>query len=274
MKVEQIVTEKILEALDKGVVPWKRPWGSMGPNRSWPAQRPYSGVNALLLGMAVHTTPFWATFNQIKKAGGSVKKGEKGTMVVFWKILEKPDLKDPEKTVTIPFLRYYKVFNLDQTEGIDVPSFDVREHQPLEEAEAIVRNMPNAPTIQHGGEKAVYRPGSDSIQIPAPGLFETRAAYYCSLFHELVHSTGHETRLDRKEKGAFGSDAYAREELVAEIGAGMLCAHVGLDTTEENAAYIDGWRKRLNDDPRLVVWAASRAQKAVEYILGKGKEEN
>jgi len=270
MNVYQIVTEKILQKLREGVVPWERPWTNVRP-QNLISRKSYRGINVFLLGMQGYGSPFWATWNQIKQLGGSVKRGEKSTIVVFWKLVEKED--DDEKK-TFPVLRYYRVFNVEQCEGIEVPKLDANpDFEPLEECERTIKNMPHRPEIINGGA-AYYDPNRDLVCIPAPTRFKNPEHYYSTLFHELAHSTGHESRLGRKSLNGwapFGSEDYSREELVAEMTAAFLSAHHGIETAtiDNSAAYIDSWLKALSNDPKAVVWAASQAEKASDYILGK-----
>jgi antirestriction protein ArdC len=274
-KVYEIVTEKIIAALESGTPPWRKPW-TAGIPRNATTNRPYSGINSLLLGMTPYSDPRWLTFKQCSAKGGKVRKGEKSTLVIFWKtntITQETDSGElTEKT--IPFLRYYLVFNVEQCEGLDLPALETRNVDVIAEAEAIVANMPNPPSINHdGGGKAYYRPQLDSIHLPQRNSFDSAGEYYSTLFHELTHSTGHQSRLNRQtltEVVPFGSETYSKEELVAEFGSAFLCAHAGIETTLDNsAAYIKGWLKALRNDPKLAIIAASQGQKAADHIIGK-----
>jgi len=279
--VYEIVTDRIIKQLEAGTIPWRKPWSSAyvqgeGPV-SWDTQRPYSGVNTLLLDPGEY-----ATFNKIKESGGHVKKGEKAQIAVFWKMMEVEDENNPDRKKSIPFLRYYSVFEINtQAEGLLSKRAKAEEHKnsPIEEAERIISNMPNCPRIENGKE-ALYRGSSDTVIIPARSSFISSEAYYGTLFHELAHSTGHESRLNRPIKNRFGTDPYAKEELVAEIGAAFLAAVARLEnpfTIENSGAYIQSWIRRFRDDSRLIVTAASQAQKAADYIRGikqaKGEEQ-
>jgi antirestriction protein ArdC len=282
--VYQVVTDRIIGLLEQGVVPWQKPWrgGEMLP-RNLVSKREYRGVNVFLLQAMSYQSPFWLTFNQAKELGGTVKKGERSCPVVFWKWLEVAAQDQPTGKKNIPFLRYYSVFNVGQCDGIPqdaIPTLNdnKREHSPIEEAERIVANMPKKPGIQHGGGRACYSPRLDRVEMPQPETFRTGQDYYSVLFHELTHATGHESRLNRKgvagaegEWSAFGSTPYAREELVAEMGAAFLSGHAGIveRTIENSAAYVKSWLQRLKDDSKLVVHAAAQAQKAADFILGK-----
>jgi antirestriction protein ArdC len=205
--------------------------------------------------------------------------------VVFWKWLDTRDTASGEPK-RVPFLRYYSVFNVAQCEGIEAqlpkPQESKREHNPIETAEAVVAAMPKRPAIQHKWPKAFYAPDSDVVGMPEPELFRSGEDYYSVLFHELAHSTGHESRLNRKGVSgsdglwsAFGSQPYAKEELVAEMGAAFLCGHAGIveRILDNSAAYVQGWLSRLKDDPKLVVQAAAQAQKAADFILNKQHDQ-
>jgi antirestriction protein ArdC len=272
-KVYEIVTEKILAALETGTAPWHKPWKA-GIARNTVTNRHYSGINALLLGMTPYADPRWLSMKQCNAKGGKIRKGEKSTLVIFWKqntITQESD----EGEITekqIPMLRYYLVWNVEQCDGLDLPKLETEQIDVIAQAEAIVANMPSPPRISHdGGDKAYYVPNSDSIHLPTRNSFDSAGEYYATVFHEMTHSTGHQARLDRPtltEVVPFGSETYSKEELVAEFGAAFLCAHAGIETTVNNsAAYIKGWLRKLQSDPKLAIIAASQGQKATDYIL-------
>lgn len=277
--VYQIVTEKIIAKLEQGVAPWRRPWRLGHIPYNLKSGKTYRGINLLLLGMQDYEYHAYLSFKQVTDMNGSVMKGEKGHPVVFWKrIKEEP--KEGDEPTWRYLLRYYTVFNVEQCANIPakflpkpLPPFD-----PIQRCEEILYHMPRPPRIEEGGDEAAYDPALDTVYMPEPKTFDFPENYYGILFHELVHSTGHEKRLARKELGeAFGSEPYAKEELTAEIGAGFLRAITGIDRDgfDQNAAYVKGWLNHLKDDPRLIVHAAGKAQKAVDYILGiKGEPEN
>ena len=264
----QEITEQIIKKLEGGEVPWHKPWNSkeLRP-KSFNTMKDYRGINTLLLGMTGYECPYWLTFKQTKDKGGNVNKGEKGTRIVFYRWLEYADKDNPEETRKFPMLQQYVVFNLQQTTGIDfeMPKSDLRDNKKLENCENMVKNFSDRPKIQ-GGNKAVYFPQLDYIGIPDIGKFDTSENYYCTLFHELVHSTGHENRLNRKLLGT--GDSYGKEELIAEIGAAFLCGSTGIEgkIIDNSAAYIQGWLKTLKNDPKMVILAAGAAQKAADYI--------
>lgn len=278
--VYQIVTDRIVRLLESGTVPWHRPW--KGVNQ-WPqnfvSRKVYRGINLFLLNAVGYPSPFWLSFKQVQMLGGHVKKGEQSFPVVFWKILkEEGDGEDKR----IPFLRYHRVFNVAQCEGIKVPGIPGVEtgsaFQPIEKCEEIVAAMPKRPEIHHNGARASYSPSLDAVSIPEARLFDSSEKYYSTLFHELTHATGHVTRLNRKEitdPVRFGGDPYSREELVAEMGAAFLCGHCAIEnmTIDQSASYIQEWLARLKEDRKLVVHAAAQAQKACDFILDVERAE-
>ena len=273
--VYEIVTEQILEQLDKGVIPWRKPWAGGGEPANFVSKKAYRGINTWLLACSKYASPYWLTFNQVKDKGGNVRKGEKSSLVVFWKGLEVEDKDHEGKVKTVPMLRYYRVFNVEQCDGLKVPETETKEHDTIPECEALVGNMPMKPEVHHGGGRACYIPSEDRVNVPALGLFNSPEEYYSTLFHELVHATGHDSRLGRHKQEkcshAFGSVSYSQEELVAEMGAAFLCNKTGIgeQVIENQAAYINNWRRKIGEDPKLVVFAASKAQKAADFIQGK-----
>jgi len=294
MSVYDIVTEKIIAQLEKGQIPWQRPWKQERPRNI--KGRPYKGVNLLLLADAPYSCPIWATFKQIKERGGSIKAGEKGTLVVFYKPETQPVIPEgmteeefeakvaagelqPEYEKTYWLLRYYKVFNLEQT-TLEIEKYwqpVSNDFQPIEQAEKVVENMPNRPAIVHEGSvEAAYYVNIDTIKLPHQEHFLSPEGYYETLFHELTHSTGHKSRLNRKSLTAyspFGGTEYSKEELVAELGSAFLCSECGIEQNYDNrAAYIQSWLQALRNDKRMIVHASSQAQKAADYILG-GRHE-
>lgn len=286
LDIYQAVTDRILELLDRGVVPWRHPIrGNAADHDAMPANlasgRPYRGINVFLLAVTNwlegYGSPYWLTFRQANERGGHVRKGEKGLLVIFWKQYATQD-KQTGEDITVPVLRHYRVFNAAQCEGIEVPrsSVDPSEpvpFEPLEEASNIVGGYADGPKIEHRGARAFYRPREDLVRVPEPGRFVDRESYYATLFHELAHSTGHSSRLDRgldEDPPEYGSATYSKEELIAEMGAAFLAAaaSIGPTTIEQSAAYIDGWRKKISSDPKLVVQAAGAGQKAADWIMG------
>lgn len=275
------VTERIVAALEAGVVPWHRPWRSGGGQRSLSSGKPYRGINIFTLeataAICGYSSPWWTTFNQAKERGGKVRKGEKGTPVVFWKFIEKPDPDDPGRIRRIPFLRYFTVFNTDQVDDLDPPEVEgLAAFEPIEVCEAIKRGYAKrhgGPALQHGGDVAFYHPIDDFVRLPVLGQFESPEAYYAVLFHEFGHSTGFPTRLDRKgitETTTFGTPTYSQEELVAEMTAAFVCGEAGIPVNyPQSSAYIASWLAKLGSDPKLVVHAGGQAQRAADLILGR-----
>lgn len=282
-KVYTIITERIMEQIRKGTPPWHKPWKGRGAKpTSLFSGKAYRGINALVLGSAGYDSPWWLTFKQANERGGKIRKGERGYPCVYWNWVEKEDRKTGE-TSKVPIVRYYTLFNSEQTDGVDVPASPERtparrEHTPIEECEHIVEGMPAPPEIRHGGARAYYSPLEDRVQMPPPDRFDSGEHYYSTLFHELTHATGHASRLNREELmklTRFGDKDYSREELVAEMGSAFLAGEAGIElkVIDNSAAYLAGWLSRLANDNRVVIHAASRAQKASDYILNLENEK-
>ena len=273
----QIITDRIVELLESGIVPWHKPWNTSGEAMNLISRHPYRGINRFLLNVAGFGSPYWITLKQANKLGGRVLKGEKSTPVVFWKMIEVED-EETGKIEEKPVLRYYRVFNLEQTEGIAAPKqAEAKKHSftPIEVCEQMVAGMPCPPALQHKALAAWYKPEQDLINMPARNSFESPEEYYSTLFHELAHATGHKNRLNRStltDMAPFGSTNYSKEELVAEMAAAFLCGATGIEnrTLENSAGYLDGWLRKLRKDSRMVVIAAAQAQKAADYINGDG----
>lgn len=275
--VYQEVTDRIIASLEDGIVPWQKPWkGSEQAPRNFNSRRPYNGINALLLGFfSPYSSPYWMTFNGAKKAGGNVRKGEKGTKVVLWRKIPVADTsaKDGKKFILI--IRDFTVFNIEQTEGIEIPPTgdEQIEFDPIAIADEVIDGWSDAPTLIHRGGRAAYSPALDEVYMPKPEQFVSAEEYYKTLFHEFVHATGHSSRLGRYkgdvDEMIFGSESYSQEELIAEIGASFIMANLGIDTSFDNSAnYIKGWLQKLRGDKRFIVQAASKASKAANYIQG------
>ena len=273
MDIYAEVTNRIINQMEQGIIPWQKPWIASGNAISHVTGHSYSLLNQMLLGRPGE----YVTFAQCQKEGGKIKKGEKSSMVVFWKFIEQEDEETHEKK-QVPFLRYFNVFHIDQCEGLKA------KHQKElpnaanadEAADAIIHDYceRSGVKLQHQeGDRAFYRPSTDSITLPLLAQFSETAEYYSTAFHELTHSTGHASRLNRLEKTAFfGTEAYSKEELIAEIGAAALVNHAKLETSSSfrnSAAYVQNWLKVLKDDKRFIVSAAGKAEKAVALILGQ-----
>jgi len=280
----QIVTDRIMAKLQAGTVPWKHFASSpLSQPKNLVSKKAYQGINHFLLSGSKFHSEFWLTYKQAQDLGGNVRKGEKSELIVFWKFLQYDD-KDAQpgetssKQKQIPMLRHCHVFNVEQCEGIDYAKLEQinRISNPIEAAEQIVENMPNRPRLViDQTPKAYYSPAQDFVHMTERSACVSDTAFYDTFFHELTHSTGHATRLDRMEHDSawckFGSKPYANEELVAEMGAAMLCAESEIfqETEENSAAYIQNWLTKLENDCKLVVHAATKAQKSSDYILGR-----
>lgn len=275
MNVYEIITHKIIEQLEKGCVPWHRPWN--GTPKNLDSGKAYRGINTFLLGNSDFSSSYWLTFKQCKNKGGSIQAGAKSTPVVFWKFFEKETEEENEEKTSTPLLRYYRVFNLDQCEGIEAPKDDIKEQinfKPIETAEEIVAAYKDAPALTHVGTRACYAPPTDTVKMPLATTFNSEEAYYSTLFHEFTHSTGHESRLKRKnitDLCPFGSTNYSKEELIAEMGAAFLCGEAKIEnkTIDNSAAYIESWIRKFKDKPKMLIMAAAQAQKAADHILNK-----
>lgn len=285
MKKEQSeeIALRFISALQNGIVPWKKPWSPcVGvPLRNAISKRPYRGINTLILGLEQlaygYTSPEWTTYKAAEAAGGQVRKGEKGTHVVFWKRLKVED-KETGKDKVIPLMRFYTVFNTDQIDGLDfVPPETDRVPIAVPDALAMIyQGYKDGPRLVYAEQdRAFYRPSTDTVSLPLLDQFDTVEGYAETYCHELTHSTGHASRLARFEIGDhYNADKYAKEELVAEIGASMLMQHAGIDPDmPQMASYVGGWLKALNDDHSLIIKAAQAAQKSTDLILGHSYAE-
>ena len=267
------ITNRLIAEMEKGIIPWRKPWQAAGAAISHTTGKPYSLLNQMLLGRAGE----YLTYKQVQQEKGYVRKGEKASMVVFWKWLDKED-EETGEAKQIPFLRYYNVFHVDQCEGINPKYTTANPHNANTDAaaEAVIAGYVKREGVRlehQEGDRAFYQPSTDRIVLPMLKQFAETAEYYGTAFHEMVHSTGHPNRLNRLDATAyFGSDAYSKEELVAEIGAAALVNHAGLETDKSfrnNAAYLQNWLQVLKNDKRFIVSAAGKADKAVALILGE-----
>jgi antirestriction protein ArdC len=287
-KAYEIITDRILSLLKEGVVPWRKPWKTSSSGsfpRNLVTRKGYRGINIFLLVSAGYSSPYWLTFKQAGQLGGHIKKGEKSHIVIFWTWLTKKDSEEDASDngageideKKIPYLRYYRVFNIEQTEGIEHPKETViNDWNPIEQCEEVVRGMPNPPGIFHGSDRACYQPLKDRVYMPDKGLFKDRESYYCTLFHELTHSTGHSGRCNRlgitsciSSSGTRDISVISQEELVAEMGAAFLSGYTGIEnkTIDSSSSYIADWLRTFKNDKKLVIIAAGQAQKAVDLIL-------
>lgn len=289
--IYQELTDRIIKKLEAGVKPWQPNWSRYGLARNASTNHIYTGINAFILNLfCEHPIPYYMSFKQTKAMGGKIKKGAKAERVYFYTSYHKDaDGKRiseeqanslngmGEETQHIQFLKFYYVFNIADIEGveIDLPQVTLTKHEQIEACEQIISGFANAPEyVFEDADRAYYAPEPDKLNMPKLEQFKTVEAYYLTYFHELTHSTGHQSRLNREgivKPAKFKSDRYSREELVAEIGAAFLAGHTGIAGEEEienSAAYLQGWLKALQADKKLIFKAAADAQKAVNYILG------
>ena len=293
MDVHAVVTDRIIAEMEKGIIPWQRPWVGVAEGAIRRSNgRPYSLINQMLLGKPGE----YLTFKQCQDEGGKVKKGAKAQLVVFWKMMHRDKQDSAGNTIRdvnglpvddpVPVLRYYNVFHISDCEGIEPKYSTVNlpdTAAPVERADEIIDDYSSRAklTIEHSKQnKAYYSPSRHLVSLPVMEQFENSAGYYATAFHELTHSTGHKSLLNRFSENdgaaAFGSESYSREELVAEIGACGILHELGIETEKSfrnNAAYIQSWLGALKNDKRLIVSAASRAEKAIRLILGIEQEE-
>lgn len=281
--VYQIVTDRILDALEHGVCPWHKSWKSVNElPKNLVSKKTYHGSNLFVLGLASYSSPYFLTYKQAQNLGGNVKRGEKGWPVTFWSFFKKEEVQKDGSTkeMTIPFLRYFTVFNTDQCEGLEekVPVTDVvvrPDAETIIECEKIVDGYKDKPPV-HKENKAVYHPSTDTVGMPEITSFESSEEYYSTLFHEFAHSTGHESRLNRKGDNQDSShQKYGKEELIAEMTSTFVCAVAGIEnkTFDNSAAYLQGWIDEIKGDRKLLVSAGSAATKAANYILGTSEEK-
>ncbi len=281
-------TELIVDKLEEGIIPWRQPWHDMGLPANYLTKKPYKGINLWVLLSMNHQYPYYLTYKQAQELGGQVRKGAKSIPICYWNTT----FRDKETGKAVPesqvgaypldklrrsgFLKEFRVFPIEQIDGIDWEFPDVPQTDGLpvlERCRQVYNEMLNPPELVHGGTEAFYRTDLDRITLPERRLFESGEAYYGVLFHELVHASGHESRLGRvgvTSPQAFGSDTYSREELIAEMGAGYLNNYTGIlngQLLDNSAAYIQFWLERLRNDSHLLIEAAGSAQKAVDHIL-------
>ena len=279
-----MVTDRIIGMMEQGIIPWKRPWTGAG---RWAIKRttgePYSLLNQLLLGEPGE----YLTFNQCKKEGGKVKKGAKSKVVVFWKMLDKPRTDSAGHVIVntegipvcehIPYLQYSNVFHINDCEGLEPKAYteETRDFNPIEKAESVIADYlgrSGVRLVHRDQGRAFYAPAMDKVILPLREQFTGDEVYYATAFHELTHSTGHASRLNRFAAGMtfFGDESYSKEELVAELGSAAILHLLGIETdgtVQNNAAYIQNWIRALRNDKRLIVSAAGKAGKAVELIV-------
>ena len=287
VSIYEEITAKIITALEDGVNPWAKPWQSVhyGPFRNALTNRPYRGMNVLLLNLVAlsrgHVDPRWLTFRNAEQLGGYVRKGEKGASIVFWKFLPARDrdgdaapdalTDDEQERKLIPFARSYTVFNVEQCEGLNLPELEpgVEIRQDQEDNELAERILA-LPKLKHGGNSACYLPVPDLIILPHRVHFEHADFYFSAGYHETIHWTGHPSRLNRVCSTQFGDLGYAFEELVAEIGAAFLGAHTGIPFENmHHPEYINQWLQILKGNSKAIFSAAAKAQHATDFVLDK-----
>lgn len=284
--VYDIITDRIIAKLESGTIPWKQPWkhylSGEGQPQNIKSKKPYRGINTFMLACSGFNSPFWGSYKQWNELGGQVRKGEKGAPVIFWAsntyIKDGANGDKEEKKGLI--LKYYTVFNLSQVDNVEVSNIDrvPRVETSLEVCRAVIENarsLNRLPSqgIEHKESRAYYSTSTDRVNMPLLGSFKDEEHYHSVLFHELIHSTGHRSRLNREGitgSHAFGSKTYSKEELIAEMGSAFLCGHCEIlpATIDDSAAYLQCWIRALKGDSKLVIQAASQAQKASEYLLG------
>lgn len=287
--IRQQITARIVDALRAGTPPWRRPWQADRTNVGFAANgatgHTYRGVNALLLGLAGYSCRWWATSGQIRALGGRVRKGEHATQIVFCRHVEKTPkyaVDGDEVVETFPLLKTYSVFNVEQTDGLERLLPRPAEPRafvpfvPFAQAEAVL--AASGADIRYGGSKAEYDADRDLIRLPEPEAFAAPHDFYATAFHELAHWTGHASRLDRLSKNArFGTTAYAREELVAEIAGCFLAAELGIpqsDDLSNHSGYLNSWLKIVGNDPTAIFVAASQASAAANFLFSHAPHPN
>jgi antirestriction protein ArdC len=282
--IKEDITALLVKALEEGNAPWRKGWvGGMAPT-SLATGKGYQGINSLILSLLGegYTHPLWLTFKQAQALGGSVKKGEKSVRVVYaaQKSIETPE---GEKDQSFFFYKWFNVFNVDQCEGIDIPAKFLPTGEivePLDAINSIWNGYANRPEMFYSEQgRAFYSPTADSITLPTLAQFKSAEEHAYTFAHEMIHSTGHESRANRwstkeDKPSAFGCESYAKEELIAEVGACMLLANAGVQFDIPNsAAYLRSWIKALNDDKSLIFKASAKAQAAANYITGVKVQE-
>jgi antirestriction protein ArdC len=265
MDIAKVITDKIISELEKGVAPWVKPWAEDCEAHNPVSKTIYRGINQLWLGMAgMGRSSGWMTFKQAADAGYRIRKGCHGVPIVFWKTIEIRGQGEDEKTV--PILRSYYVFNVDDVEGYVAPAKNSTAPESCDPfVDAVVARLSLEGGVQRASN-AFYQATKDAIGIPSVLDFKSPSDYAATILHECVHATGHAQRLDRRLANRFGSEAYAFEELIAELGAAMLCMHGGIDGKLQHASYIGSWLRVLRGDKTAIIKAASKAQAALDYL--------
>lgn len=271
--IYQEVTDTIVNALESGAAPWLKPWtDGVLADATMPYNaitgKNYNGINIMLLWISgtSYTSNAWLTYKQAQSLGGNVIKGQKSTNIIFWQFLKKKNKQGIEET--IPMLRNYSVFNVEQCENLNLEKAKIPEVVDLSSTTISDLAKEVGATVKIGGNRAYFRASSDHIGMPELSQFTDANAHDATLAHELVHWTGHKNRLDREMGGRFGSDSYAMEELVAEMGSAFVCARMGIEMTGlQHSEYIASWLKVLKADKRAIFTASSKAKEATEFLL-------
>jgi len=277
MDIAQLITDRMIAELEKGAAPWVKPWRTIkqAPGAGMPYNPAsgtlYRGINHIWLGMQPYALPLYVTFKQAQALGGSVKAGEKGTPVVYWNVHKKETTGDNGETVTsaYAFIKHYYVFNVEQCEDLTIPALPETPAPEFDQSPAVmalVDRLSLSGGLTHAGDRAYYRPSTDAIVMPPMAAFNGAAQYHATLLHESVHATGHKSRLDRITPAKFGSADYAYEELVAELGAAMLCCKLGIDGDLRHAGYLESWLKALRNDKKFILSASAKAQAAMDWL--------
>jgi len=271
MNIYQEITDSIIAELEKGAAPWVKPWNApQGADKNVISQKPYRGINRLLLamvgGIKGYSNPAWATYKQWEQLGGNVRKGEKAAKIIFWSQAKSTNPEGEEKAYA--FAKAYFVFNVAQVDGIDIVVSEDKQNDnaKIDNCESTIKAT--EANIIHGGDTACFIPSSDIIKMPEIGTFQSSEHYYATAFHELTHWTSDKNRCDRDiSKGRFGNPDYAFEELVAELGAAFLCSTHGIAGDLRHAGYIESWLKALKNDNKAIFKASGLAQAAADYVL-------
>lgn len=286
----QETTDKIVDLLEQGVAPWKCTWSKYGLARNYASGHVYTGINMLLMNLTPHPIPYFLSYKQAKALGGNIRKGAKSAKVYFYNVFFKDandnkvseaqarEYKTQGKELKVQsYIKCYSVFNIEDVENVeyDIPEISLQSNERIAKCDSIISNMPNAPKLgTYDSNRAIYCPTSDTVNMPDIKRFDNSEEYYGTYFHELTHSTGHRSRLNREgitAKIKKGSSRYAKEELIAEMGASFLCAHADInydEITENSAAYLQSWLKVLKEDKKFIFKSAAEASKAVDYIMG------
>jgi antirestriction protein ArdC len=281
--IYETVTNIILSHLEKGTVPWRKTWVDRGMPMNYFTKRGYRGINLILLNLLPYPTNYFVSFKQVKELGGKIRKGEHSHMVIFWKWIT--PVRDEQVEIeqdlsAYPYIQFHRVWNVAQCDGLQLEAIEptMNNNEQIRGIDATIDTLPDKPLIQQVEREGYYDHKRDLVNVPEIGYFESSAAYYSVLLHELVHSTGHERRLNRKgitERHHFGSVPYSFEELIAEMGACYLLSHFGIETDgyANNASYIQGWMEKFRKEKYLFIHACVQAQKATDYLLQLKSDE-